>query len=250
MKLRYGESFGTTPGSCWRLLFVYALFPWLHPYRTNARPEFFLKRPPQSAMRPRQSVVDPHGWSFGTMHQTMNHVDDDFSIFSKDMSLGASRKLVSDNSFSESEQDLDNSHSHSRPESSPFVANGMSGPLAQYLSRNSDGNNNPTHNRLQSLAQTAKSQWIQSQSNGQANTTESDQKMRLNDSRQSLDSLHEIAKEARENWSRSQHLTQGPNPIPNLSSRASKPSYRSTSFGSTGKRKLGSVPEDRSEYFL
>lgn len=39
MKLRYGENFGKTAGSCWRLLFVYALMPWLHRYRVLARPE-------------------------------------------------------------------------------------------------------------------------------------------------------------------------------------------------------------------
>mmetsp|Transcript_2208 Transcript_2208/g.3214 ORF Transcript_2208/g.3214 Transcript_2208/m.3214 type:complete len:701 (+) Transcript_2208:187-2289(+) len=33
MKLRYGKAFGTNAGSCWRLLFVYALMPWLQQYR-------------------------------------------------------------------------------------------------------------------------------------------------------------------------------------------------------------------------
>lgn len=42
MKLRYKNEFGTTAGSCWRLIFVYALMPWLQKYRimddaTNAR---------------------------------------------------------------------------------------------------------------------------------------------------------------------------------------------------------------------
>jgi len=39
MKLRYRENFGETAGSCWRLLFVYSLMPWLHKYRVQARPE-------------------------------------------------------------------------------------------------------------------------------------------------------------------------------------------------------------------
>lgn len=38
MKLRYGEKFGIRAGSCWRLLFVYVLMPWLHQYRVSARP--------------------------------------------------------------------------------------------------------------------------------------------------------------------------------------------------------------------
>ena len=36
-KLRYAESFGKTAGSCWRLLFVYGLMPWLHQYRIMTR---------------------------------------------------------------------------------------------------------------------------------------------------------------------------------------------------------------------
>lgn len=35
LKLRCGESFGNNPHSCWRLLFVLALMPWLKKFRVN-----------------------------------------------------------------------------------------------------------------------------------------------------------------------------------------------------------------------
>lgn len=37
MKLRYTKHFGKRAGTCWRMIFVYALFPWLHKYRIMAR---------------------------------------------------------------------------------------------------------------------------------------------------------------------------------------------------------------------
>ena len=33
MKLRYAKHFGSRAGSAWRLLFIYALLPWMHQYR-------------------------------------------------------------------------------------------------------------------------------------------------------------------------------------------------------------------------
>ena len=37
MKLRYGDHFGKRAGSAWRLVFVYALMPWLNTYRVSGR---------------------------------------------------------------------------------------------------------------------------------------------------------------------------------------------------------------------
>ena len=36
MKLRYGDEFGRSSGSTWRLLFVFALMPWLRRYRISS----------------------------------------------------------------------------------------------------------------------------------------------------------------------------------------------------------------------
>jgi len=40
MKLRYGERFATQAGSIWRLLFVFALMPWLRKYRIPDTADF------------------------------------------------------------------------------------------------------------------------------------------------------------------------------------------------------------------
>jgi len=38
-KLRHGDKFCTLAGSCWRLIFVYVLMPWLSKYRAMRRPQ-------------------------------------------------------------------------------------------------------------------------------------------------------------------------------------------------------------------
>ena len=35
MKLRHGKNFGSYPGTCWRLLFTFALMPWMRKYRLS-----------------------------------------------------------------------------------------------------------------------------------------------------------------------------------------------------------------------
>jgi septal ring factor EnvC (AmiA/AmiB activator) len=37
MKLRHGDRFGDAVGTSWRLLFVYALFPWIRKYRIGGK---------------------------------------------------------------------------------------------------------------------------------------------------------------------------------------------------------------------
>jgi hypothetical protein len=37
MKLRYSKYFGSRAGSAWRLMFIYALLPWMHQYRISER---------------------------------------------------------------------------------------------------------------------------------------------------------------------------------------------------------------------
>jgi len=38
MKLRYSNLFGSQAGSAWRLMFVYALLPWMYQYRIHDTP--------------------------------------------------------------------------------------------------------------------------------------------------------------------------------------------------------------------
>ena len=54
MKLRYSHTFGQTAGSCWRLLFVYSLMPWLQKYRIRTR----------SNMMSDLALVDPESLLF------------------------------------------------------------------------------------------------------------------------------------------------------------------------------------------
>ena len=59
MKLRHGPNFGNRAGSCWRLLFVYALMPWLHKYRALTRPEVL--ESPSHKQEPQLDETDATG---------------------------------------------------------------------------------------------------------------------------------------------------------------------------------------------
>lgn len=41
MKLRHGSTFGNRAGSCWRLLYVLSLMPWMRQYRGRVRDNHF-----------------------------------------------------------------------------------------------------------------------------------------------------------------------------------------------------------------
>jgi hypothetical protein len=56
MKLRYREDFGKRAGSCWRLIFVYALMPWMHQYRIRDRKEVGLLLQSQSSEAGRKDL--------------------------------------------------------------------------------------------------------------------------------------------------------------------------------------------------
>lgn len=49
MKLKYGDNFAKKTGSIWRLLFVFALFPWLRQYRILNNDEINLEEELNSA---------------------------------------------------------------------------------------------------------------------------------------------------------------------------------------------------------
>ena len=70
MKLRYNEHFGKRAGTCWRLIFVYALMPWMHKYRVLTRPE-------QSSPRRYTIIEERHPTlEFVSLHNLFAGIDD------------------------------------------------------------------------------------------------------------------------------------------------------------------------------
>ena len=51
MKLRHNEKFGQRAGSAWRLIFVYALMPWLHNHRIRWRMDLSEYAPGSKSLR-------------------------------------------------------------------------------------------------------------------------------------------------------------------------------------------------------
>ena len=66
-KLRHGDKFCTFAGSCWRLIFVYILMPWLSKYRAMRRPHVEFEgedesKPPSPPLRA-VTLVDPQAYA-------------------------------------------------------------------------------------------------------------------------------------------------------------------------------------------
>ena len=70
LKLRHGNNFCTLEGSCWRLIFVYVLMPWLSKYRATRRPQVVAEddetsndaAPPPRPLRA-VTLVDPQAYA-------------------------------------------------------------------------------------------------------------------------------------------------------------------------------------------
>lgn len=58
LKLRHGEKFASKAGSCWRLIFVSALFPWMSKYRIQARPNMCLEQMTEKSVYFTSSELD------------------------------------------------------------------------------------------------------------------------------------------------------------------------------------------------
>ena len=102
MKLRYRESFGSKAGAAYRLLFVYALSPWMHRYRIRIESDagFLL----ESTRRRVSSILGLVPQTIDEETEESECIDDGFNDDSKILRKSMGRMA----SFEEENQDLRN----------------------------------------------------------------------------------------------------------------------------------------------
>ena len=76
MKLRHGKNFGTHASTCWRLLFTFALFPWMRKYRLSPD-DIEVTSFRFAAMRMWTGRMPRHGQHEATIRTTSNALDED-----------------------------------------------------------------------------------------------------------------------------------------------------------------------------
>ncbi|KAG7356321.1 hypothetical protein IV203_001007 [Nitzschia inconspicua] len=91
MKLRYRNSFGSKAGAAWRLLFVYALLPWMHKYRIHIKDEMgFILQGLAESTRGEMSILMSQRLS----PEDMEEDDDESKVFRRETSISKTRLEV------------------------------------------------------------------------------------------------------------------------------------------------------------